>query len=80
MGLSSVLSFFLQLSVMIDVPGESKYHFQPRLFGKVSNGIAAHVLRLPFLVNICSFTTIYELLSSSLLLGQKIFMERYPSL
>lgn len=23
------------LSVMIDVPGESKYHFQPRLFGKI---------------------------------------------
>lgn len=27
----------LQLSVTIDVPGQDAYHYQPRLFGKVTN-------------------------------------------
>ena len=31
----SWFSSSFQLSVLIDIPGEETYHFQPRLFGKV---------------------------------------------
>lgn len=30
-----IITTIMQLSVIIDTPGEEQYHFQPRLFGKV---------------------------------------------